>query len=282
MSVSRPIRLASVTMFMIVAIWVVAYPIARYLIPSDTFGAPIEPFYNGLNVLFTALAFGGVIITLAFQAEESRIARREEIERSIFELFQTFTSLEFQQIKDGAFRTLLAGIQRREYAEYLASRLFAVDQLPFPISSANSLRALDSEKQSLDDEQIVHADRNDRLMLDNVLNFFAMLAQRESSATVIKHCDFAYDWWRPALWIIAELQQERYAASESIRSYCKSQLTITTLRALDRVYGHAPLNSSREVWEYLNKHPKLLDFGMDPLFKEYLSTPNVSHEGVKI
>lgn len=268
MSISRPIKLAGLTMFLIVMIWVMAYPIARYLIPSDTFNEPFEPVYNGLNVLFTALAFGGVIITLAFQAEESRIARREEIERSIFELFQTFTSLEFQQVKDGAFRALLTGIQHREYAEYLASRLFVVEQLTFPPACAKTLRTLDAEKQSLDDQQIIHADRADRLMLDNILNFFAMLAQRESSATVIKHCDFAYDWWRPALWIIAELQQRRHANSEKIRMYCKNQLVTATLKALDKVYGHAPLNSSREVWEYITQHPKLLDFGLDPEFKD--------------
>ncbi|MBU0901072.1 MULTISPECIES: hypothetical protein [Pseudomonas] len=276
MSISRPIKLAGLTMFLIVMIWVMAYPIARYLIPSDTFNEPFEPVYNGLNVLFTALAFGGVIITLAFQAEESRIARREEIERSIFELFQTFTSLEFQQVKDGAFRALLTGIQHREYAEYLASRLFVVEQLTFPPACAKTLRTLDAEKQSLDDQQIIHADRADRLMLDNILNFFAMLAQRESSATVIKHCDFAYDWWRPALWIIAELQQRRHANSEKIRMYCKNQLVTATLKALDKVYGHAPLNSSREVWEYITQHPKLLDFGLDPEFKDYLSTPETS------
>ena len=113
-------------------------------------------------------------------------------------------------------------------------------------------------------------------MLDNILNFFAMLAQRESSATVIKHCDFAYDWWRPALWIIAELQQRRHANSEKIRMYCKNQLVTATLKALDKVYGHAPLNSSREVWEYINQHPKLLDFGLDPKFQDYLSPPETS------
>lgn len=263
---SKPTRLAIVVMSLIFLVWLLAYPVARHL-PHDTFSEPFEPVYNGLNVLFTALAFGGVVITLLFQAEESRIARREEIERSIFELFQTFTSLEFQQVKDSAFRVLLAAVQNRDYAEYVASRLFVVDQLPFPASAVATLRRLDGAKQAPDDEAIVHADRADRLMLDNMLNFFAMLAQRESSSTVIRHCDFAYDWWRPVLWTVGQLQQERFESSETIRTYCKNALVTTTLKALDKVYGHSPLRSREEVWAYVTHHPKIVAFGLDERFK---------------
>jgi hypothetical protein len=263
--ISKPTRLALFVMLLIVLIWLLAYPVAKQL-PVDAFSDPFGPVYNGLNVLFTALAFGGVVTTLLFQAEEAKVARREEIERSIFELFVTFTSLEFQHVKDSSFRALLAGVQNRDYAEYLASRLFVVEQLPFPASSVDTLRKLDDSKKGQSDEQIIHADRADRLMLDNMLNFFAMLAQRESSATVIKHCDFAYDWWRPVLWMIGQLQEDRYNASETIRKYCKNQLVIGTLKALDKVYGHSALNSREEIWEYITNHPKIAAFGLDERF----------------
>lgn len=207
-----------------------------------------------------------MVIALLLQSEEARISRREEIERSIYELFQSFTSLDFQKVKDSAFRALLAAVKSRDYAEYLASRLFVVEQLPFPAGIAGVLRELDEEKRSLNEEQIIHADRVDRLMLDNMLNFFAMLAQRESSATVIKHCDFAYDWWRPALWLIAQIQQDRHESSEIIRKYCRNQLIAETLRSLDHIYGHEPLNSQEDVWHYIAKHPKMLSFGLDPRF----------------
>lgn len=264
---SRTSRLAFGVMLAIVLVWLVAFPISRQL-PDDVFKDPYGPVYNGLNVLFTALAFGGVVITLLFQAEQARNARREEIERSIFELFQTFTSLEFQQVKDGAFRALLAAVKHRDYAEYLASRLFVVDQKPFPAGVAGVLRQLDESKQALDDSQIEHADRADRLMLDNMLNFFALLAQRESSATVIKHCDFAYDWWRPVLWMIASLQQAHRDASPLVRKYCKNQLITGTLQALDKVYGHEPLPTRRAAWAYITRHPKMVAFGVDPRFAE--------------
>ena len=257
-------------MLMIVVVWLLASPVARFL-PDGTFSDPFERVYNGLNVLFTALAFGGVIVTLLFQADESRTARREEIERSIFELFLTFTSQEFQHVKDCSFRALLAAIKHKEYAEYLASRLFVVEQLSFPATSGAILRELDEAKRSLDDDEIVHADRADRLMLDNMLNFFAMLAQRESSATVIKHCDFAYDWWRPALWLIGQLQQERYESSPEIRRYCRNQLITNTLASLDKIYGHDPLATRTARWDYVTHHPKIVAFGLDKRFLECCS-----------
>lgn len=265
---SKPTRLAFLIMFTIVLVWLIAYPIAKNL-PGDAFSDPFGPVYNGLNVLFTALAFGGVVVTLLFQAAESKIARREEIERSIFELFQTFTSLDFQHVKDSAFRALLAAVKSRSYAEYLASRLFVVEQLPFPENCALMLVDLDEAKKNKSIEEIIHAERADRLMLDNIINFFAMLAQRESSATVIKHCDFAYDWWRPVLWMIAQLQTERYESSENIRKYSKNQLLTVTLRRLDTVYEHDHLNSRDEVWDYIRHHPKMIAFGLDQQFLEF-------------
>ncbi|MET0855854.1 MAG: hypothetical protein ABWY27_03810 [Telluria sp.] len=267
MTVSKPARLGLAIMLLIVLVWIAAYPVSKYL-PNALFSDPFGPVYNGLNVLFTALAFGGVIVTLLFQAEESRIARREAVERSIFELFQTFTSLEFQHVKDSSFRVLLAAVKNREYAEYLASRLFVVEQLTLPSSCVDTLCALDEAKRGKSEDEIVHADRADRLMLDNILNFFAMLAQRESSATVIKHCDFAYDWWRPTLWIVGQLQQERHDASATIQTYCKNQLVTVTLKSLDKVYGHKPLNSAAEVWDYVTHHPKIIAFGLDARFMQ--------------
>lgn len=266
MKISPALRTAAI-MLIIFLVWLIAYPVALTL-PDATFNDPFEKVFNGLNVLFTALAFGGVVIGLLLQVEQTEDARREEIERSIFELFQAFTSLEFQHVKDSAFRTLLAAVKDRDYAQFLASRLFVVEQLPLPTGTMHILRELDDAKRDLSDADIVQADRADRLMLDNMLNFFAMLAQRESSATVIKHCDFAYDWWRPVLWMVGQLQQDRYQASTQIQTYCKNQLITVTLVALDKVYGHTPLTSREEVWDYVTTHPKMQAFGLDPRFSE--------------
>lgn len=254
----------------ILMVWMAAYPLAQ-LLPNEAFNDPFGPVYNGLNVLFTALAFGGVIITLFFQAGEARVARREAVERSIFEMFQTFTSLEFQSVKNSAYLVLFTAVKDKTYADFLASRLFVVEQQGFPSSCALLIRSLDSKKKNLDDEALAGADRDDRLMLDNMINFFAMLAQRESSGVVIRHCDFAYDWWRPVLWIVAQLQLEQYGASETIRKYCKNNLLNVTLKTLDDAYGYAPMKTADDVWQYINDHPKLHDFGLDPEYKTMIT-----------
>lgn len=254
-----------ISVFIIVALWVMAKPIAHEYVPADFFSDPFDKVYNGLNVLFTALAFIGVIFAMIQQSEQTKAARREEVERSIFEMFQTFTSLDFQKIKDAAFRSLLAAVQNKEYGEYLASRLFVVGQLPFPQNCEEALKRLDENKVGLNAESLIQADRADRLMLDNMLNFFAMLAQRSSSAEVIKHCDFAYDWWRPVLWLIAQLQFERREMDSQIKQYCKTRLISETLIALDKMYGHQAITCAEpaKVWKYLQAHPKLIAFQID-------------------
>jgi hypothetical protein len=56
------------------------------------------------------------------------------------------------------------------------------------------LLGLDYAKEKNTEGVTEYSDRADRLMLDNIINFFALLARRVSSKEVIKHCDFAYDW----------------------------------------------------------------------------------------
>lgn len=212
--------------------------------------------YNAINALFTALGFLSVAFTLAFQMKQST-------EQSIFNMFQVFSSHEFQDIKDCAFRSLITAARNKEYAEYLSSKLFSIEQLPFPNSAITTLRQLDSSKENLSEEQVIHADRSDRLKLDSILNFFRVLAQRESSKAVISHCDFAYDWWRPMLWLIAIIQKQHYESSKSIKLICKTPLLEKTLHSLDKIYGHKQFSHSSEVWKYIKSHPRLMEFGID-------------------
>lgn len=250
---------------LIIAIWGAAYPLAVRL-PRDTFQEPLNSSYNVLNVLFTALAFGGVIITLIFQANEAKSARNETIERSILEMFQILTSAEFQATKNSAFRVLIAAIKNRDYGEYVASKLFAVDQLSLPDNEKvkDTLRELDTAKQTDDAQAFEHLERHDRLKLDDMMNFFSMLAQRESSKSIVNHVDFAYDWWRPALMLIAQLQKERRDRHPKIQELCKNRLLQDIISSLDRVYGHEPIMGDEAVWTYLSKHPLLKErFGLD-------------------
>lgn len=261
----NPISSALLVILLIIAIWGAAYPIAIRL-PENTFQEPLNSTYNVLNVLFTALAFGGVIITLIFQAHEANRARNEIVERSILEMFQILTSAEFQATKNSAFRVLIAVIKNRDYGEYVASKLFAVDQLSFPRDEKvkDTLRELDTAKQTNDTQAFEHLERHDRLKLDDMMNFFSMLAQRESSTSIVNHVDFAYDWWRPALMLVAQLQKERRDTHPKIQALCKNRLLQDIIWSLDRVYGHGPIMGDRAVWTYLREHPLLKErFGLD-------------------
>lgn len=261
-----PVTAALLVILCIFVLWGSIYPIASYL-PPNVFQEPLNSSYNVLNVLFTALAFGGVIITLIFQAQEAKNARSEAVERSILEMFQILTSAEFQATKNSAFRVLIAAIKNRDYGEYVASRLFAVDQLSFPRSQAvkKTLCELDSAKHTADDQTFEHLERHDRLKLDDMMNFFSMLAQRESSKSIVNHVDFAYDWWRPALMLIAQLQKERKDAHPKIQEFCKNRLVNEIIWSLDIVYGHEPIKDDKAVWAYLCDHPLLNErFKLDP------------------
>lgn len=264
----NPVSAAMLIIVCIVVIWGAAYPIAASL-PDNVFQEPFNSSYNVLNVLFTALAFGGVLITLIFQAQEAKNARNQAVERSILEMFQILTNTEFQATKNCAFRVLIAASQNRDYGEYVASKLFAVEQLPFPDQPEvrQVLCELDSAKQTAGDQEFEHLERHDRLKLDDMLNFFSMLAQRESSLSIVNHVDFAYDWWRPALMLIGQLQKERYQRSTKIQTYCKNRLVHEIVGSLDRVYGHEVIPSDTEVWAYLRNHPLLKErFELDPRY----------------
>jgi hypothetical protein len=148
----------------------------------------------------------------------------------------------------------------------VASKLFAVDQLSFPGNQEvkDTLRELDSAKQTEDAQAFEHLERHDRLKLDDMMNFFSMLAQRESSKSIVNHVDFAYDWWRPALMLVAQLQKERRDKHPKIQALCKNRLLQDIIWSLDRVYGHSPIMDDKAVWRYLSEHPLLKErFGLD-------------------
>ncbi|MEJ4044792.1 hypothetical protein [Erwinia sp. SLM-02] len=264
-STSSNTRFFVIVVFGIILFWAAAYPLSRY-VSSAAFGEPTGAIYNAINVLFTALAFTGVVITFRFQYIESERSAKDLVERSIFELLTTFTTDEFQKVKDEAFLALLIAVRNKAYAEYLSSRLFPIGRKPFPDSAAGVYAELKPELNGMGLDEVIALDRNARLKLDNVLNFFAMLSHRQAAATVIRHVDFAYDWWRPTLWIIAQLQKEIKDGSEEISLYCRNPMLHTTLERLDEIYQYPPITPGPEVYRYLAIHPWLKEQRIDPAF----------------
>lgn len=245
--------------------WAAAYPLSRY-VSSSAFGEPTGAIYNAINVLFTALAFTGVVITFRFQYIESERAGKDLVERSIFELFSAFSSDDFQKVKDDAFLTLLVALRDREYARYLTSRLFPIHRRDFPSSAIGQYQRLRPELADTTPGELIELDRQARLKLDNILNFFAMLSHRQAAADVIRHVDFAYDWWRPTLWIVAQLQKEIKDSSPDIGRFCRNPLLHSTLERLDAIYQYPPIKPGAEVYAYLAEHPWLREQGIDAAF----------------
>lgn len=255
-----------VFIFMVIfLVWLSAYPLSRY-ISSSAFMEPTTSIYNAINVLFTALAFTGVIITFHFQSLETERASKELVERSIFELFLAFTSESFQKVKDDAFLSLLVAVKDKQYAVYIASRLFPIERKNFPESALLVYQTLRPELKDKSPHDMMDIERSTRLHLDNILNFFSMLSNRQTAASVIKHVDFAYDWWRPTLWIIAQLQKEIKDGSKEIAHYCRNPMLHLTLEKLDKIYGYPPIEPSESVYQYLQGHPWLQEQHIDPAF----------------
>jgi hypothetical protein len=249
----------------IVVCWMLVLPLS-WLFARDAISEPTITFYNIFNVLVSAMAFAGLVMTLWLQREESKRSNLDNVERSIFELFTTFTSDSFQKVKDDAFLCLLLSVKNKAYAEYLASRLFPIGRRPYPTDIEPILFSLRPELRKMSTETLITVDRNARLKLDNILNFFAMLAHRQAAHSVIKHVDFAYDWWRPTLWIIAQLQYEMKSESAEIAKWCRNPMLHVTLETLDRIYAFEPIQPGEQVYAYLKSHPWLREQDIDSDF----------------
>lgn len=248
-------------------VWLLVYILSRYIAMSDV-SEPTNTLFNMFNVLFTALAFTGVIGSLYYQTAESRRASKELVERSILELFTIYTASDFQKTKDHAFFCLLLAVKDSQYARFLTSRLFPIERRPFPDSVMAHYKTLKPELADKSREELIDYDRAARLKLDDALNFFAMLSHKEAAKDVIKHVDFAYDWWRPTLWLIAQLQKEHREQHASVQQYCRNPLLHVTLSQLDAIYGYPLLTTKEEIYGYLRAHPWLQEQHIDPAFFE--------------
>lgn len=249
----------------ILSVWAGIFPVSLYF-SRYAIGEPTISFYNIFNVLVSALALAGLITTLILQMEQTRRSHVDSIERSIFELFNTFTSDSFQKVKDDAFLCLLVAVRHKPYAEFLASRLFPIGRMAFPPKAQIAYAQIRPEFAEKSEEGMKDIDRAARLHLDNVLNFFSMLAQRQAAHSVINHVNFAYDWWRPVLWIIAQLQYEKVLLTPDIKTFCRTPLLCETLKILDKIYNYDAIKPGKEVYAYLRSHPWLIQEKLDSAY----------------
>ncbi len=246
---------------------------------KDISSQPIGDIFNSVNALFAGLAFGGVIVTIYVQIRELKDSREElakaadanlkssqatelfaaeTYNSAVLDLYQNYCSAYFQTVKTASHRVLINCVQSPDYCRFVVSRLFVVDQIELTPAVADQVAAAYPEWTNGQFASFAALERADRFKLDELLNFFTLLAARSSRADITRSCDFFYAWWRPLFWLIAVLQQERYAASPIIQEYSRpAPLLPQAVRDLDALYGYAPFASREELMGYIERHPKI-------------------------
>lgn len=167
---------------------------------------------------------------------------------------------------------LIPCVASKIYCDYVVSRLFVAGQQALPehawpaISKASYCKSLDEFRAQ---------EQHYRYKLDELINFFTLLTGQSNSHKVIERCDFSYSWWRPLLWMLATLQEERYHAQEIVRRYATPLYLKSVVQRLDAIYGFAPLETPQQVWIFFTDHPKIQGYGMDLAYLELRQAPPV-------
>jgi hypothetical protein len=285
----RPMRSFFVIALVIFLLWMAAvvFGINSWLKAYST--QPVADSISGINALFAGLAVAGVIVTLLLQIYEAKetavelknaaeanlkmVQANQELstyaaERAVLDVFQTYCSEYFQGVKNSSQTVLILCVMNKEYCDFLVSRLFVADPIDLTPAlwerlpkKAGDTRTFDAFKS---DEQ------HHRFKLDELINFFTLLVGQSNSKQAISRCDFSYSWWRPLLWMIALRQQERYDASARIRQFAIPPHLKRVVQGLDGIYGLTPFEPESAFWEYFHEHPKVVAYGPDPLYREFL------------
>ena len=252
---------------------------------KDFVTQPTGDVFNSIGALFGGLAFGGVILTIKMQLDELEETREELAktaqanytianeakEKAVLELYQTYCSENFQIIKTSSFNTIISAIQNKEYCEFMISRFFVVSNKKLTNEIAKELPIYQKE-YNISFDEFKSKEQFDRFRLDELINFFILLSNKESSKDVIKNCDFFYDWWRPLFWFISELQLEYYNnnTDKNIQLYSKEPYLRSVVLRLDDIYEHKVFRTSKEIWEYILNHPKIKTYNIDKKYLSYL------------
>ncbi|MCE8027021.1 MULTISPECIES: hypothetical protein [Halomonadaceae] len=278
------INLVMVVFSLIFGVWLGAWYFGVQPLMRDFSPQPISDIFSSINALFAGLAFGGVILTIFLQIKELQETRDELAktasanhsmaqanlamavhanEKSVLDLFQVYCSEYFQQVKDSSMSVLIPCVASRKYCEFVVSRFFVADQLPFPEESWDKIKRVTYCKTY---DEFRSEEQRYRYKLDELINYFTLLAGQSNSSEVIRKCDFSYSWWRPLFWMLALLQEDRYEQNEEVRKYATPLYLRAVVEKLDSVYGFEPFANAEEAWQYILNHPKVKSYGVDELY----------------
>lgn len=276
----RLIKSALPACFVVLLMWLVAWFVSVGGPLKSVSQQPVGDAFNSLNALFAGLAFVGVLTTIIFQlidqaestdklqetAKANQRTMQAATDKAVLDMFQTFCSPYFQEVKSASHQILIHCMVSRRYRDFVVSRLFVVDQLDLDGDLKSWLSRTYGATSATDTDGNLSKERLQRYKLDELMNFFSLLSVQHCSADVVKRCDFAYPWWRPLFWEIALTQLERYQASDTIQTYCKPAPGFRdVVERLDHLYGYEPFAGRAELEAHLAAHPKIRAYRSGPL-----------------
>ena len=231
---------------------------------------PLADVFSSVNALFAGFAFCGVILTVYLQIQElqdTRLVLAETAkankttadyakESAIVDLFQTYCSEYFQNVKNSSMNVLIPAMASREYFDFVISRFFVAKQMALTEQVWAKVSKVSRCKSY---EEFKATEQHDRYKLDELINFFTILAYQKDAGDVIARCDFSYSWWRPMFWMIALAQELRYQSNETVRLYGTALYFKDVVKKLDQAYNMAPINHAADLIALIGGHPKLVE-----------------------
>ena len=231
---------------------------------------PLADVFSSVNALFAGFAFCGVILTVYLQIQElqdTRLVLAETAkankttadyakESAIVDLFQTYCSEYFQNVKNSSMNVLIPAMASREYFDFVISRFFVAKQMALTEQVWAKVSKVSRCKSY---EEFKATEQHDRYKLDELINFFTILAYQKDAGDVIARCDFSYSWWRPMFWMIALAQELRYQSNETVRLYGTALYFKDVVKRLDQAYNMAPINDAADLIALIGGHPKLVE-----------------------
>lgn len=250
---------------------------------------PLADMFSSVNALFAGLALCGVILTVFLQihelqetkselaktAEANRASAEHAKESAVVSLFQTYCSEYFQSVKNSSMNVLIPAMASRDYFEFVISHLYVAEQKKLSEEAWTRI-SLVTRYPDIDAFRI--GEQNDRYKLDELINFFSILAHQNNATDVISRCEFSWSWWRPMFWMIAIAQHKRYAENELVKKYATKPHFLEAVRKIDIAYGLNPVESGEDLVELIADHPKLnVAYQLDPAHKstEYWTLKSV-------
>jgi hypothetical protein len=151
--------------------------------------------FGSLNVLFSGLAFSGVIAALILQVYQMRhlseTTEKERIDRTL-ELFQTFRLENMHTARNTAWKARTKWFTDPRYRQRQIDHLFP--------QSLESIREAESLAEDYEEREAIF----------DMLEFYSILAYHPGSDDILKSFNFYYPWWRGFLKSFIEEYDKRY------------------------------------------------------------------------